>query len=72
MVKIRAKSVLKLDTGMSSLDYEYPKGASVDDVANDLLSAVAWNKGTDAAKEFLDELISKHPGVPPCGTSVDA
>lgn len=67
MVKIRAKSVIKIDSGFGSLDYTYPAGASVDAVAMDILRAVMFNKGTDGTKKMLDDFIARHPGVPPEG-----
>lgn len=67
MVKIRAKTVLKLDTGRSTVDYEYPKGMPIEEVAKDILHAVVQNKGTAGAKEFvasfLGEYEADYPGI---------
>jgi len=59
-IKIRAKSVIKLDTGRMSIDYEYPKGANVDHVMKDVLHAVVMNKGTLDARIFLTNLIDNY------------
>lgn len=53
MVKIRAKSMIKLDTGKSSLDYEYRAGTSAEELAKDVLHAVVQNKGTADARLFV-------------------
>lgn len=60
MVKVRAKSIIKLDTGKSSLNYEYPAGTSVDELAKDIFHAVLQNKGTADAKSFVDEILSRY------------
>jgi hypothetical protein len=59
-VSVRAKSVLKLDTGQSSLDYTYDKGASIDGVAKDMMCAVVFNKGKTAAKAFFDKFLADY------------
>lgn len=56
-VSVRAKSVLKLDTGQSDLDYTYEKGASIDGMAKDILRAVIFNKGLTEAKVFFKDFI---------------
>lgn len=59
-VEIRAKSVLKLDTGQTQLDYEYDKGTSVDEVAKHMIHAVVFNKGLSEARQFVDEFLSTY------------
>ena len=60
MVTIRAKSIIKLDTGQSSLDYEYTKQASVDSIFKDLLHAVVCNKGTQEANDFIEGCMGRY------------
>jgi len=57
-VSIRAKSVLKLDTGQSDLDYTYVKGASIDGMAKNIMHAVVFNKGVTEAREFFKDFLS--------------
>jgi len=59
-VRIRAKSVLKLDTGQSNLDYEYSKEASIDAVAKNVLHAVIFNKGLTETKKFVEEYLDNY------------
>lgn len=59
-VIIRASTTIKLGTEKSRLDYVYPKGAAVEDVAKDLLHAVIMNKGTQGAKDFINEFIATY------------
>jgi len=59
-VRIRAKSVLKLDTGQSNLDYEYSKEASIDAVAKNVLHAVIFNKGLTETKKFVEEFLDNY------------
>ncbi|MEW7987917.1 MAG: hypothetical protein AB2799_19190 [Candidatus Thiodiazotropha sp.] len=60
MVKIRAKSILKLDTGATNLDYEYTKETPIDEVAKHLIHAVIYNKGVKETKAFIDEFIGTY------------
>jgi hypothetical protein len=57
-VSVRAKSVLKLDTGQSNLDYTYDKGAPIDGMAKDIMRAIVFNKGVTEAREFFKEFLS--------------
>ena len=57
MVRIRAKSILKLDTGQSQLDYEYSKNTPIDEVAKNIAHAVAYNKGVGVAREFFNKFL---------------
>jgi hypothetical protein len=59
-VSIRAKSVLKLDTGQSNLDYTYDKGASIDGIAKNMIHAVVFNKGITEATNFIEEYLSTY------------
>lgn len=59
-VSIRAKSVLKLGTGQSSLDFTYEKGASIDGIARNVLHAVVFNKGVTEAREFFKDYLSEY------------
>lgn len=60
MVKIRAKTVMKLSTGNVNLDYTYPAGADVDSLFVDVLHAVVQNKGTAGTKEYLEKLMADY------------
>jgi hypothetical protein len=60
MIKVRAKTVIKLDTGKSSLDYVYLAGTSVEELAKDTLHAVVQNKGTVQAKLFVDGILGRY------------
>lgn len=60
MITVRAKSTIKLNTGQSNLNHEYPAGISVEVLAKDMLHAVVCNKGTAAAKEYFESLLAKY------------
>ena len=60
VVTIRAKSIIKFDTGQSHLDYEYKAGTSVDAIAKDILHAVVYNKGSEQAAAFFKELLDDY------------
>jgi hypothetical protein len=59
-VSVRAKSVLKLDTGQSNLDYTYDKGASIDGIAKNMIHAVVFNVGITEARKFIDEYLATY------------
>jgi hypothetical protein len=59
-VSVRAKSVLKLDTGQSNLDYTYERGASIDGAAKNMVHAVVFNKGLTEARKFIDDFLSSY------------
>jgi hypothetical protein len=60
--EIRATSTFKIYTGVSSLDYTYPKGAPIDAVFKDIAHAVVFNKGKTEAKKFFDEFLAGYEG----------
>ena len=57
-VSIRAKSVLKLDTGQSNLDYTYTKDSTIDGMAKNIMHAVVFNKGVTDARAFFKDVLS--------------
>jgi hypothetical protein len=59
-VSVRAKSVLKLDTGESNLDYTYEQGACIDGVAKNMIHAIVFNKGITEARQFIDSYLSTY------------
>jgi hypothetical protein len=60
LVRVRAKSVLKLDTGQSNLDYTYDRSSPVDGIAKNMIHAVVFNKGITEAKKFINEYLSTY------------
>jgi hypothetical protein len=59
-VSVRAKSVLKLNTGQSNLDCTYDKGASIDSIAKNMIHAVVFNVGITEARKFIDEYLANY------------
>lgn len=66
-VKIRAKTVMKLTTGLYNLDYTYPANTSMDKLAKDVLHALVQNKGVVATNEFINTFLKEYepdyPGI---------
>jgi hypothetical protein len=60
LVRVRAKSVLKLDTGQSDLDYTYDRSSPVDGIAKNMIHAVVFNKGITEARKFIDEYLATY------------
>lgn len=59
-IRIRAKSIVKLSTGKSDLDYEYAANSPVEEPLKDLLHALVQRDGTSGAKEFVMDFLGKY------------
>ena len=58
-VEIRAKSTLKLSTGVSNIDYEYRKGTDLKSVARHVLYAIQFNDGVEDTREFVNAFLDE-------------
>ena len=60
MIKIRAKSTLKLRTmADTNVDYEYQKNTPIDAIAKHVIHAVFINKGKAETLKFLQNLVER-------------
>lgn len=60
IVKIRAISHIKLETELFRLDFKYPAGSSVDDLARDVMHAMIQNLGTQGVKSWFENFIKEY------------
>ena len=59
MIKIRAKSIIKLQSERVNMDYTFTAGASLEKVIEELLMNVGAYGGKDAVMALADKVISQ-------------
>lgn len=58
-MKVRAKSVLKIDTGQSTLDFTFNAGTDIEEVARHVISMLAFGRKEEETLAFVQSVLDQ-------------